>query len=94
MTQNSPKKSQKVTEYLEKNSNKATIIGIFITSFCFVVFGAWIYFVTFLIPKEPTQSEIMLKRLKVDSKQYQEVIESLVKEQKTDTLLPNKNPFK
>ncbi len=94
MSQNSPKTSQKVTNYFQKNNNKAIILGVFVVSFCFVIFGSWVYLVTFLMPKEPVQSEIMQKRLKIDSKKYEGIMQSLANDQESKALSPSTNPFK
>ncbi|MFA6295798.1 MAG: hypothetical protein WC663_00410 [Patescibacteria group bacterium] len=94
MPQNSPKKSQNISDYFQNNNNKMIILGVFIISLLFIIFGTWIYFVTFIIPQEPVVSDITQKRLKIDTEQYQDVIQSLTNDQESITLTPNKNPYK
>lgn len=93
MPQNKPNTSQKFSKYFQKNSNKALILAIFIVSLCFIIYGFWIYIIIFLIPKEPLASEIMQKRLKIDTQQYQETIQYLTNDLEAQTPKIDKNPF-
>lgn len=93
MPQNNLKASKKIGKYFQENSNQALIIGIFFVSFCFIIFGFWIYTVAFLILKEPSATDVIQKRLKVDAKQYQEVIQYINNNLNSQVPKFDKDPF-
>ena len=94
MQNNKVKFTKKIGEYFQKSTTKVAIICVFIASFFLVVFGLWLYTITFLNPKNPSPDNIMQKRLKVDAKQYQDVI-TLLKMRKEKTIPAIiKDPFK
>ncbi len=82
--------SQKASQYLKENTARAIIILISLIALCLVIFGIWIYMISFMIPQKPASSEVMQKRLSINSKLYTEVMEQL---QKKDPTQEYKDPF-
>ena len=90
---NNNKKPSKISSYFKENTSKTAVIIVLVIAFCTLIFGLWIYAVTFFVPKSPQAKDLSQKPLNINIQQYQKVITQMQDEQKTTVPKINKDPF-
>ena len=88
-----PKSKEYTSKITKYTPTRIMIISVFIISLCLIIFGSWIYIITFFIPKEPTSDEIMQKRLSINSKLYVEVMENIKANKQVSSQEQYNDPF-